>query len=139
MRKFILAFLMLIATTATFSQTKMYAYGLEHGSWNASAEKWEFNNYRKVNLAISIYSNAIYINDAAQTSFRVESYEGERKDRTSDGELYTANAWGCYDEKNRRCTFSIVKYHTTQDILITIRYNNYSFRYYVRSNDVDNF
>lgn len=138
MKKFITALLMLVVTTA-FSQTKMYAYGLEHGSWNTSTESWNFNNYRKVNLTVTLYSNAIYINDAAQTSLSIESYEGEKKDVTSDGEPYTADAWTCADEKNRRCTFSIVRYHTSKSILLTVRYNNYSFRYYVRYNDVDNY
>ena len=138
MKKFIIALLMLIATT-TFSQTKMYAYGLEHGAWNEYTEKWDFESYKKVSLTITIYSNVIYINDVAQTSFSVESYEGEKKDVTDGGEPYTANAWTCSDQKNRRCTFSMVRYHTSKSTLITVRYNNYSFRYYVRSNDVDNF
>ena len=139
MKKLIIALTFIVATTTAFAQTKLYAYALEHGSWNSYSKKWEFNELQKVNLIISVFTNAVTINDAAQTSLTIETFEGEKNDKTYEGEPYTSNAWACFDEKNRRCTFSMIKYHTTKDLLVTVRYNNYSFRYYIRSNDVDNF
>jgi len=139
MKKLIIALTFIVATTTAFAQTKLYAYALEHGQWNKYKEEWDFDNYKKVDLTISIYSNSIYINDAAQTSLTVLSFDGEKSDKTYGGEPYTVNAWNCSDEKNRRCMFSLVRYHTSKTNLITIRYSDYSFRYYVSSDKVDNF
>jgi hypothetical protein len=70
--------------------------------------------------------------------FAVDSYEGEENGVTTDGVKYVAVRWGCTDEKYRRCKFSMIKYEDGI-YLITVMYNDYSFRYYVRATRLSNF
>jgi hypothetical protein len=138
MKKLIILAIILLTTTSSFSQSKLYAYLLESGSWNSYTGHWEYKKPIDVNLTFTVTKAFISINDVANTVFAVDSYEGEENGVTTDGVKYVAVRWGCTDEKYRRCKFSMIKYEDGI-YLITVMYNDYSFRYYVRATRLSNF
>lgn len=138
MKKLIVLAVMMIMTTASFSQTKLYSYLLESGDWNAYTEHWEYKKPINVNLTFTIAKTYVSIDDVANTYLTINSYDGEDRGTTSSGVKYYAAVWNCTDEKYRGCKFSMIKYDDGQ-YLITIMYKNYSFRYYIRTSQLSDF
>lgn len=138
MKKIIILAIVMLTTSASFSQSKLYAYILESGNWNPSIGHWEYKKPIDVNLTVTVAKTYISINDQAETFISINSYEGEENGTTKDGVKYTAVRWKCTDEKQRTCSFSMIKYEDGV-YLLCVMYNNYSFRYYVKTSELSDF
>jgi hypothetical protein len=138
MKKLIILAVICLTTTISFAQVKLYAYLLETGTWNRYTDKWEYSRLVNTSLEVTVNKTYISVNDQAGTFLSIDSYEGETIGKTSDGVKYKAVRWNCTDELRRNCLFSMVEYED-DTYLLTVMYNNLSYRYYIRANKLSNF
>jgi hypothetical protein len=132
MKKLIILVIVFLITTAAFSQTsKWHASLMEEGPWNDSTTNWEYKKTISVDVIIIITKEDISFNDKYNTFLTINSNEGEVNGITLDSVKYNAARWSCTDEKLRDCIFSMIKYEDGV-YLLSVMYNDYSFRYYVK-------
>lgn len=135
MKKLLVVLLGLIISINSFAQLDR-AYMIQVGKYSQITGTWNWGPTETVNLRFTIETNFVKINDEYGT--RLWTYEdlGQSDHYDDDGDPYSKHVWSAYDEKNRKCRFSMLWYTTPRVKIITytIQYNDVAFRYYISTN-----
>lgn len=126
-------FILLVAVLFTLVATaQSKAYMMQVARYSKTIKKWRWDDPSDVNLPITIENNYVKIHDEYGTKLWTYEDLGEKKDYDDDGDAYTKHMWNAYDEKNRKCRFTMLYYTSgVQLVTYTIQYSDIAFRYYV--------
>lgn len=134
------AFIFLVATLFTicsFGQPTK-AYMLQMAKYNKTMGGWKWNEPDNVDLTITIENNYVKIHDEYGTKLWTYEDLGEKKAIDDDGDAYTKHVWNAYDEKNKKCRFTMLYYTSgVKLVTYTIQYSDVAFRYYITHNNND--
>jgi len=132
MKKTFIFLVAILLSLVSAAQTK--AYMMQVARYSKTTERWKWDDPDQVNLRITIESNFVKIHDEYGTKLWTYEDLGEKRDYDDDGDAYTKHIWNAYDEKNRKCRFTML-YYTSGVSLVTytIQYNDIAFRYYISS------
>jgi hypothetical protein len=97
-------------------------------------DKWEIELDKPVKLEIKLQDNDLYILDEADTHLVCYQYEGKSEGVDDDNDKYISKTWLAYDERGKRCKFSIQTYKNIPLIILYTFYNDVYFRYYIKGN-----
>lgn len=119
-------------TFSSFAQLNR-VYSMQMAKYNQTTGSWVWGPIKDVDLRFTMESNFLKINDEYGT--RIWTYEdlGEKSGYDDDGDPYTVHVWNAYDEKNRKCRFTMLWYTTPRVKIVTytIQYSDIAFRYYI--------
>lgn len=134
MKKLLFVLLGLIITLSSYAQLDR-AYSLQVAKYNQTTGAWVWGDPTDVDLRFTFEGSYIRIHDEYRT--RLWTYEdlGETSGYDDDGDSYKKHVWMAYDEKNRKCRFTMLWYTSGVKLVIyTVQYNDYAFRYYISTN-----
>lgn len=131
------AFTILVAvllSISAFSQLDR-AYMIQVAKYNESLDTWKWGEAQKVNLKFTMQTNHIKINDDYGTQIWTYEDLGQKSGYDDDGDAYKKHVWNAYDEKNRKCRFTMLWYTDgVKLVTYTIQYSDIAFRYYISTN-----
>ena len=130
--KLLLAFaIAMAAATTSTAQSSYRVYSMQFGKYSEYAKKWSWDDPVDVSLRATLDGNLVRINDEAGT--KIWTYEdlGQKSGVDADGDSYRRHNWRGYDEKNRKCLFTITWYVQPRLTYYTIIYSDFAFRYYI--------
>lgn len=131
MKKLLFVLLGLIITLSSYAQLDR-AYSLQVAKYNKTTGIWVWGDPTDVDLRFTFEGSYIRIHDEYGT--RIWTYEdlGETSGYDDDGDSYKKHVWMAYDEKNRKCRFTMLWYTSgVKLVTYTVQYNDYAFRYYI--------
>ena len=125
-------FIFLVAILLTLAATAQKAYMMQVARYSKTAENWKWDEPDNVNLRITIENNYVKIHDEYGTKLWTYEDLGEKSGYDDDGDAYKKHVWMAYDEKNRKCRFTMLWYtNEVRLVTYTIQYNDIAFRYYI--------
>lgn len=126
-----------LITLSAFTQPTK-AYMLQVARYNKTIGTWKWDDPDNVNLPITIENNYVKIHDEYGTKLWTYEDLGEKKAIDDDGDAYTKHVWNAYDEKNKKCRFTMLYYTSgVKLVTYTIQYSDIAFRYYITHNNDD--
>jgi len=131
MKKLLCVLLGLIITLSSYAQLDR-AYSMQVARYNEITAKWVWGAAQDVNLRFTFEGSYIRIHDEYGT--RLWTYEdlGETSGYDDDGDSYKKRVWNAFDEKNKRCRFTMLWYtNGIKLVTYTVQYSDYAFRYYI--------
>jgi len=131
MKKLTCLLLGMIITLSSFAQLDR-AYSMQVAKYNQVTGAWTWSQTKDVNLKFTFEGSYIKIHDDYGT--RLWTYEdlGETSGYDDDGDSYNKHVWNAYDEKNRKCRFTMLWYtNGIKLVTYTVQYGDYAFRYYI--------
>jgi len=128
MKKLLIIALLFVSATA-FSQKSYSIFRMQTGKYNGKSWTWALP--RDINMTATLSGIHVFISDQADTHITTYEDLGEKADTDNDGTPYTSHSWKAYDEKNRKCLFSMQNYKEESYLIYYIMYNDMCFRYYV--------
>jgi hypothetical protein len=134
------AFTLLVATLLTLSSFAQLdkAYMIQVARYNKTIGDWKWDEPENVNLRFTIETNYIKIHDEYGTKLWTYEDLGEKSGYDDDGDSYKKHVWLAYDEKNRKCRFTMLWYTSgVKLVTYTIQYSDIAFRYYISTNNND--
>lgn len=135
MKKLLCLLLGLFITITSFAQLDR-AYAMQVAKYNQTTGSWIWGPAQDVNLRFTMEVNFIKIHDEYGT--RLWTYEdlGQSDHYDDDGDPYSKHVWNAYDEKNRKCRFTMLWYTTPRVKIVTytVQYSDVAFRYYISTN-----
>ena len=109
---------------------------LQVARYNKTIGTWKWDDPDNVNLPITIENNYVKIHDEYGTKLWTYEDLGEKKAIDDDGDAYTKHVWNAYDEKNKKCRFTMLYYTSgVKLVTYTIQYTDIAFRYYITHNN----
>ena len=133
MKKLLIIALLFVSATA-FSQTSYSIFKMQKGKYNGKS--WDWSLPRNIKMTATLSGDHLFISDQADTHITTYEDLGENSDIDNDGTPYISHSWKAYDEKNRKCLFSMQNYKEENYIVYYIMYNDICFRYYVSRTEV---
>lgn len=134
MKKLLCLLLGAMLTLSSYAQLDR-AYSLQVAKYNKITGVWVWGDPTDVDLRFTFEGSYIRIHDEYGT--RLWTYEdlGETGGYDDDGDSYKKHVWMAYDEKNRKCRFTMLWYTSgVKLVTYTVQYNDYAFRYYISTN-----
>lgn len=135
MKKLSFLLLALLLTLSSFAQLDR-AYMLQVAKYNEIKKEWVWGAAQDINLRFTMETNFIKINDDYGTKLWTYEDLGQSDHYDDDGDPYSKHVWNAYDEKNRKCRFTMLWYTTPRVRIVTytIQYSDVAFRYYISNN-----
>ena len=135
MKKLSFLLLALLLTLSSFAQLDR-AYMMQVAKYNEIKKEWVWGATQDINLRFTMETNFIKINDNYGTKLWTYEDLGQSDHYDDDGDPYSKHVWNAYDEKNRKCRFTMLWYTTPRVRIVTytIQYSDVAFRYYISNN-----
>ena len=132
MKKLLFVLLGLFITLSSYAQLDR-AYMLQVAKYNQSTDSWVWGAGQEVDLRFTMENNFIKIHDEYGTKLWTYEDLGQTNHHDDDGDPYSKYVWNAYDEKNRKCRFTMLWYTTPRVKIVTytIQYSDIAFRYYI--------
>lgn len=127
----ILTLFLLMISLSVFGQLDR-AYMLQVATYNSSRDTWIWGEAQTVNLRFTMETNHVKIDDENGTQIWTYEDLGKKSGYDDDGDAYSKHVWNAYDEKNRKCRFTMLWYTSgVKLVTYTIQYSDFAFRYYI--------
>lgn len=137
MKKALTLLLATLFTLSSFAQLDK-AYMIQVARYNKYVGTWKWDEPENVNLRFTIETNYIKIHDEYGTKLWTYEDLGTKSAYDDDGDAYSKHVWNAYDEKNRKCRFTMLWYtNRVKLVTYTIQYSDIAFRYYISTNNND--
>lgn len=129
--KNMLTLFLLMISLSVFGQLDR-AYMLQVATYNSSRDTWIWGEAQTVNLRFTMETNHVKIDDENGTQIWTYEDLGKKSGYDDDGDAYSKHVWNAYDEKNRKCRFTMLWYTSgVKLVTYTIQYSDFAFRYYI--------
>jgi hypothetical protein len=123
--KKIIVILLLLISTAGYSQRYYSVYKIHSGPFDGNTRKFNLKEHM-VNMRVTIKNDTMYVADSARSVYAIKQPTLERNDDNIVVISYKAT-----DEKNRNCAIFTRTSKTIEDSSIIIVYSNYVFQYFI--------
>lgn len=107
---------------------------IEIGTWSTYVRKWIWESPVPTDMILKLSGSHVYISDQAKTHIVTYGPMEESSGYNNEGYYYNSNRWKSYDEKGRKCYFSINGIEELNLIIYAIMYDDVVFRYYCYQN-----
>ena len=131
MKKHVLLLVLLLVTTICTAQVSKTAVSVTSSYWSATSRAWVDYNTSSVDIVFVLYKTKIIANDKAQSKYFIINNRPDYKTDT-----YSTSSWDCYDEKGRKCIFSIGFYQGGKQVFFVF-YDDVCFTYTMKSDPFD--
>lgn len=138
--KRLLLIVALFVSTISFAQPKTdYSYQVQSGRYNTTYKRWDWSVAEEREIAIKLDGTRVIIENNANTI--LDTYEdlGEDNGKDDEGDRYKVHRWKAYDNKSRKCIFTMLWYDDVPLVVYSVVYNDVAFRFYIRNNKLSNF
>ena len=129
MKRIILILALVTTAASSFAQkpVKLSTYKNSYGPWNATEERYMFEDYTYTSITFSFYSEYISVNDQCHSVYRITDYLP-----TTNENGFKTTKCRCLDEQNRKCLFFLSS-SKDRDVesFIQVYYDEFSFFYVI--------
>jgi hypothetical protein len=134
-----LLFLLLFVSNLAFAQKTEYAYKAQSGTYDKSEQKWIWDELQESEMSIKLDGAKVYLENKSNTVLTTYEKITTKSGVDDDGDSYKLHTWYAYDDKNRKCKFSMLYYDNIPLVVYSVFYNDVAFRFYIRNNKLSNF
>ena len=138
LKKIVLLVSLSISTIVLFAQSTENVTYIQIGKIDSDGDIiW---GEKEVSDLVFTYNGKhIYIDDKAKTHLYCYKKTNDSEGVNNQGDRYTSHTWDAYDEKSRKCIFSMLYFKDLKLSIYGIVYNDYAFRYFINMETLSNY